>query len=324
MVGDEHTRSVCVEIVGHVVALFHHIGAHLVERRGGDGVALAVDLPGDGGVRRANGVVTGGTGGGSGVDGHVATHFEIGFDNHTLDEVGVVVGFIVDDDKDLGLDTDVVGNVLLGEGGENFHGEVAEDTIVERGLVLVGGTAGSSRRVGPVDFVGLSDFHGLVAVLPFVGLGVLLVLGVVEIALVSLAGLSGQLAAFVDFGRSAHVFLHQFTVLVVVALAIVLTGTVVLGSQVPVDVDGAETLLVVRRGDGDDIDLEATIVTLGDVSSGLGSDLDFGDIGTVVEGIDHALDIGEVDLRLVADIGSFQRGLGGHHVEAGFGRGLDG
>eukprot|EP00966_Prymnesium_polylepis_P093624 2166478-Prymnesium_polylepis.1 len=44
LVGDELARAVRVDVARHVVGHRHHIGAHLVEARRGDHVALAVDL----------------------------------------------------------------------------------------------------------------------------------------------------------------------------------------------------------------------------------------------------------------------------------------
>mmetsp|Transcript_5246 Transcript_5246/g.12505 ORF Transcript_5246/g.12505 Transcript_5246/m.12505 type:complete len:404 (+) Transcript_5246:259-1470(+) len=320
MIGDKLSGTVSVKVVGHIVTLFHHVGTHLVEGRGRDEVALAVDLPGDRRVRRADGVVTGGTSGGSGVDGDINTHLHVRFDNHTLHEVGVVVVFVVDDDENLGVNTDGGGNVLGLEGQESVHIEVAEDTVVERSLELVGGSAGTGSRVRPVNLIGLSDFHALVTVLPLVRLGEHFFFSVVEVALVTLTGLSSELAAIVDGGRSTHGLFRQHTV-VIAGLAIVLTGTVVLGTQVPVHVDGAETCLVVGLGDGDDINFESSVVSLGDVSSGLrsGCDSTFGYIGTIIESIKHAVDVGKIDLLLVASVDSCQSRLGDQKINTGLG-----
>ena len=109
LVGDELAGAVGVQIVGHVVALRLHVGAHLVEGRGGDEVALAVDLPRDGGVLGADLVVAAGAGGGAGVHGDVLA--ELAVDDHAAEEVGVVVGLVVDDGEDLGLDSDLGGGV---------------------------------------------------------------------------------------------------------------------------------------------------------------------------------------------------------------------
>ena len=148
-----------VEVVGHVVALGLHVGAHLVEGRSRDHVALAIDLPGDGRVLGADLVVTAGTGGGAGVHGNVLAHLTI--DDHATEEVGVVVVLVVDDGEDLSLDADLSGGV-----GEDAID--AEDTVVEGGLVLVGSAAHVGGGVGPVDLVGLADAHAD-AVLPDVG-----------------------------------------------------------------------------------------------------------------------------------------------------------
>ncbi len=317
MVSDKLSGTVSVKVVGHIVALFHHIGAHLVEGRGRNEVALAVNLPSDGRVRRADGVVTAGSGSGSGIDGNINTHVHLGLDNHTLDEVWVVVVFVVDDDENLGVDTNVGGDVLGLEGQEGVHVKVAEDTIVERSLVLVGGSASTGGRVRPVDLVGLSDFHALVTVLPFVRLGEHLIFSIIEVALVTLTGLSGKSAAFVDRSRTARGFFAQVTVIIISRLAIVLTSTVVLGTQVPVDIDGAESSLVVGGGDGDNIDLKVSVVSLGDISTSLRSsgDSTFGDISAVIEGIEHAVDVWKINLLLVADVGTDQGRLGDHKID---------
>ena len=68
-----------------------------------------------------------------------------------------------------------------------------------------------------------------------------------------------------------------------IAALVVLAGTVVLGSKVPVDVDGAHGALVVRLGVGGELsDLESSDVSLGDVGAGLGGDLQV-DAKVVVE-----------------------------------------
>ena len=288
LVADEGTRAVGVEVVGHVVALGLHVGAHLVEGGGRDHVALAIDLPGDGRVLGADLVVAGGSGGGAGVHGDVLAHLAV--DDHAAEEVGVVVVLVVDDGEDLGLDADLGGRV-----GEDAVD--AEDSVVEGGLVLVGGAAHAGGRVGPVDLVGLADAHAD-AVLPDVGGVELVVVEVVVAALVSLARLGlGQTtvaeAVVVLDGAGAEL--------------VVLAGGVVLGAEMPVDVDGAHLVLPVGGGDGNVVDLHASLVALGDVAAGLGLDVD--------DGADHAVVVRELGLLAGAGILASGRLAGGvEHV----------
>ena len=78
---DGFTSTVGVDITIHVVTLLQHIVAQLVKRRCRDHVALAVNLPGDEGVLRADRVVTAVTGGRSSVLGNIHSHITI--DDHT-------------------------------------------------------------------------------------------------------------------------------------------------------------------------------------------------------------------------------------------------
>ena len=274
-----------VEVVGHVVALGLHVGAHLVEGGGGYHVALAIDLPGDGRVLGADLVVTAGTGG---VHGNVLAHLTI--NNHATEEVGVVVILVVDDGEDLSLDADLSGGV--GEDTIN-----AEDTVVEGSLVLIGSAAHAGGGVGPVDLVGLADAHAD-AVLPDVGGVELVVVEAVVTALVSLA----------SFG------LGQTTVAKAVVVLdgsraelVVLAGGVVLGAQMPVDVDGAHLVLPVGSGNGDVVDLHASLVALGDVAAGLRLD--------VGNGANDAIVVLELGLLSGAGILPFRRLAGGvEHV----------
>ena len=115
IVGSDLVRGVLAAAVGvqifrQVVLLGLHVGTHLVERRGRNHVALAIDLPCDGRVGGADGIGTRRSGGGASVDGKVASKVTI--DDHTTHEVGTEVGLVVDDNKDLALDTDIVGNIL--------------------------------------------------------------------------------------------------------------------------------------------------------------------------------------------------------------------
>ena len=98
------TRAVRVEVVRHVVALRLHVGAHLIERRGRDDMALAVDLPCDRRIRGAHGVVSGRTGRGTSVISDFTTLITV--NNHTSKEVRVIVVLVVDDGENLRLHTD--------------------------------------------------------------------------------------------------------------------------------------------------------------------------------------------------------------------------
>ena len=53
------------QVIRHIITLRLHVGAHLIKRRGGDEMARTVYLPRDWGPRRAHGVVSGRTGGGT-------------------------------------------------------------------------------------------------------------------------------------------------------------------------------------------------------------------------------------------------------------------
>ena len=89
-----------VEVVRHVIDLRLHVGAELSERRGRDEVALAVDLPRDRRVLRADFVVAARTGRRARVVGDVLPVFmpDAAFvirrhvlGDHAFEEVGVVV-----------------------------------------------------------------------------------------------------------------------------------------------------------------------------------------------------------------------------------------
>ena len=234
-----------VEVVGHVVALGLHVGAHLVEGGRGDHVAGAVHVPRDGAVRGAHGVGAGGAGGGTGVRGYLGTLVAV--DDHTTDEVGVVVALVVDDGEHLRLHADLLGSA--GEGDVTLRGRVqascggrvhvAEDTIVERGLVLVDGSARAEGGVGPVDFVSLADFHAG-AVLP-VELGGELGVGGVVVVATKVGGVSrGEELAVCGIAGAT---VRDGTGIVELA-----SGPV-LGAKVPVHVDGAKTFFVELLGD---------------------------------------------------------------------------
>jgi hypothetical protein len=133
VVSNKWARSMGVQVIGHVIALGLHVSAQLVEGRSTDQVALAVNLPCDGGILRANFIVTRSTSGGSSVHGQVGTLLCI--NNHAANELAIIEVFVVNNGEDLSLDTNLRRSV-----GDNSI--TAENTIVEGGLVLVNGPAG--------------------------------------------------------------------------------------------------------------------------------------------------------------------------------------
>ena len=148
--------------------------------------------------------------------------------------------------------------------------------------------------MGPVHLVGLADHH-FDAVLPDVGLAEPLVVDVVVAALEAAPDVvAGQqiaaaaVAVLVELGTRSEL--------------VVLAGGVVLGAEMPVNVDGAHLVLPVRGGDGDVIDLHAALVALGDVAPGLG--LHVGD------GADDAVIVGKVGLLARAGILALGRLVG--------------
>ncbi|KAL7437468.1 hypothetical protein ACHAXM_005922 [Skeletonema potamos] len=182
-------------IIHHAIALEQHIVAKLVKGGGTDHVALTIYLPGDGSVLRAHFVVTGGSSGGSSVVVNIISHVPLLIDDHATHHIGVEVTFVIHNSEDLAMHTNGVGNILriLGDSSEGFNIEVAEHSIVEGSLVLVDSAAISSGGVGPVNFVGLSNFH-VCAVLPVIGLGELLIVGVVMVATEATTGFTSTKA----------------------------------------------------------------------------------------------------------------------------------
>lgn len=119
----------------------------------------------------------------------------------------------------------------------------------------------------PVDLVGFSDDHSH-AVLPFVFFGEFGVFVVVVVATVSTTHLcfGGEraLEGVIFFVRGSGVSLRALSELVV------LSDRVVLGTQVPVDIDGAHGALEVLLGVGLKItNIHTTFVSLGDVGASL-------------------------------------------------------
>ena len=132
--------AVRVEVIGHVVTLRLHVSAHLIERRGGDEMARAVHLPRDRGPRRANIVVSGRTGGGTGVVGDLLTLVAV--DDHASHEVRVVVVLVVDDGEHLRLHANIFVEIVIADHSiERSTINVAKNPVVEWSLVLVRRTA---------------------------------------------------------------------------------------------------------------------------------------------------------------------------------------
>ena len=71
--------------------------------------------------------------------------------NHTANHVGVEVRLIVDNGENLSVDSNSIGNVLSSQSSKGISIQVAENTIIERSLVLVHSATSSSGRMGPVD-----------------------------------------------------------------------------------------------------------------------------------------------------------------------------
>ena len=288
-VGDVLAGAVGVDVIRHVVSLVEHVLAHLVEGGGGDEVALAVDVPGDGAVRGADFVVAGGASGGASVSGDLLTHDAVGAgtvvgDDHTAEQIGVVVVLVVDNDEDLRLDANLAGE---GEGLDNpvnraeaklalarvgLLAEAAEDTVVEGELVLPLGVASTHLGVGPVDLVGLADDHVL-AVLPIV---VLLLVGGEGVVLVAPAAEVGGATGSEELAASGlagvGVFLGGAVGRVRGVGHVVLAGGDVLGAKMPVNVHGAHSSLGEGGGDGlvqGPLRMSALVVAEGDVTAGL-------------------------------------------------------
>ena len=128
--------AVRVEVIGHVVTLRLHVSAHLIERRGGDEMARAVHLPRDRGPHRANIVVSGRTGGGTGVVGDLLTLVAV--DDHASHEVRVVVVLVVDDGEHLRLHANIFVEIVIADHSiERSTINVAKNPVVEWSLVLV-------------------------------------------------------------------------------------------------------------------------------------------------------------------------------------------
>lgn len=110
LVSDENTGSMGVQIGGHVVTLLLHVVTKLVEGRGTDQVALAIDLPGDRSVLGADFVVTACSGRGSSIVVDILSVLPI--NNPSSHQIGVEVRFVIDNGEDLTLDTNGGSNIL--------------------------------------------------------------------------------------------------------------------------------------------------------------------------------------------------------------------
>merc|ERR1712051_801412 len=110
LVSDEFTGSMGVRIVGHIVTLLFHVVTKLVEGRGTDHVALAIDLPGDRSVLGADFVVTACSGSGSSIVVDILSVLPI--NNPSSHHIGVEVRFVIDNGEDLTLHTNGGSNIL--------------------------------------------------------------------------------------------------------------------------------------------------------------------------------------------------------------------
>merc|ERR1711981_557132 len=110
LVSDENTGSMGVHIAGHIVTLLLHVVTKLVEGRGTDQVALAIDLPGDRSVRGADFVVAARSGSGSSIVVDILSVLPI--NNPSSNQIGVEVRFVIDNGEDLTLDTNGGSNIL--------------------------------------------------------------------------------------------------------------------------------------------------------------------------------------------------------------------
>jgi hypothetical protein len=173
------------------------------------------------------------------------------------------------------------------------------ELTIERSLELVESTASSSSRVGPVNFVSFTDFH-TDAVLPVVFLCELFIAGVIVMASVSST----------DFLITSKVTVAIFVV-GAVAIFVEFSKRKMFTSKMPVNIDGAHLSLEVRSLDRFVVDGHVSLITLGDISTGLGA-----------EGLRKALDVINGDLGSVARIWS-RRWLHSGKASVESGRGVD-
>jgi len=127
-------------------------------------MTLAVDLPGDGCVTGADLIVPRGSRSTTSVLGDLAAHASTRINNHTVEQVRVVVGLVVNNGEDLSLDANLEVRI---ERVNRDDTVVAEDPVIEWSLILIDSAASTSGRMGPVDLIRLAHFHRF-AVLEFV------------------------------------------------------------------------------------------------------------------------------------------------------------
>jgi len=117
-----------------------------------------------------------------------------------MDEIGIVVVLIVDDRENLSLHTNILSNGLRGwELGTEQGVEVTEDAIIERSLVLVGGTAVAHRGVRPMNLVCLAHVHSH-AMLPVILSGEPGIISIVLLARIAIAHFSSQPTSTISGG----------------------------------------------------------------------------------------------------------------------------
>mmetsp|Transcript_1584 Transcript_1584/g.2500 ORF Transcript_1584/g.2500 Transcript_1584/m.2500 type:complete len:367 (+) Transcript_1584:92-1192(+) len=257
LISNKHARAMSVQVITHVITLGLHIGTHLVKRRCRNHMALAVYLPCNGRVLRADCIIAASSRSRASVVGNVRSHCAI--NNHSSHEVRVIVSLVVHNCKDLRLYTNIIGNVLGPKSDKSIHIEVAKDTVVKGSLVLVDSATGSSSRVRPVDLVSLTNFHTH-AVLPFVRHGKPGVILIIVSALVSQPGFLRESAMIVVLFIGCGTF-SRF---------IVLAQGVVLGSKVPVNIHRAQSRLPVGFVNRFNVDFHISLVSLGYIRTSLG------------------------------------------------------
>ena len=174
------------------------------------------------------------------------------------------------------------GNILGAKSDKRFHGQVTENTIVEGGLVLVGSSTGTSGRVRPVNFVGLSNFHTL-TVLPLVGLGELIITGIIVVAPESITyASSGKCSCTVSPVGTSDVSMGPVTILIEFSVGVVLS------SQMPMHIDGTHGRAEVAVGVWLEFsNIHVTYESLSYVSSSLGGNFEI-NTKLVIEGY-HSL-----------------------------------
>mmetsp|Transcript_4127 Transcript_4127/g.6329 ORF Transcript_4127/g.6329 Transcript_4127/m.6329 type:complete len:263 (+) Transcript_4127:273-1061(+) len=223
-------------------------------------MALAVYLPCNGRVLRADCIIAASSRSRASVVGNVRSHCAI--NNHSSHEVRVIVSLVVHNREDLRLYTNIIGNVLGPKSDKSIHIEVAKDTVVKGSLVLVDSATGSSSRVRPVDLVSLTNFH-IHAVLPFVINCEPGVIRIIMSALVPQAGFPCKFAMIV-------IVVIIFSGFGTFSRFIVLAQGVVLGSKVPVNIHRAQSRLPVGFVNRFNVDFHISLVSLGYIRTSLG------------------------------------------------------